>query len=183
MGFGYEGKRIRLAPLDADKHLENLYLWMNDPDVTDTLGFNGTPMTRGTERDFIERMDKDKIHVVWAIELLDGTHIGTSGIHGINLANGVANTGSYIGRPDLHGKGYGTEASILRAKYAFKILGLRMVKSTFLRGNVASQRMMEKTGYIEYGSIPNEHWKNGAFREMVYTVLTKERFFELHPEA
>ena len=73
MGFGYESKRLRLVPMDPDKHLENLYLWMNDSEITDTLGFAGTPMTRATERNFIDRMNDDKTHVVWAIELLDGT--------------------------------------------------------------------------------------------------------------
>jgi len=181
MGFGYEGKRIRLVPMDPDKHLENLVLWMNDTDVTDTLGFRGTPLSRGAEQEFIERINKDQTNVVWAIELLDGTHIGTSGIHDVNLTNGTAGTGSYIGRTDLQGQGYGTEASILRARYAFMVLGLRMLKSYYFDGNTASQRMMEKTGYEEYGRIKGEHWKNGEFRNTVYTVLAKERFFSLHP--
>jgi RimJ/RimL family protein N-acetyltransferase len=180
MGFGYEGKRIRLVPLDADKHLENLYLWMNDSDVTDTLGFPGTPLTRGQERDFIDKAGSDPKHVIFAIETLDGVHIGTTGIHDINRANGTAGTGSYIGPAEYRGKGYGTEASILRAKYAFEVLGLRILKSYLLGGNIASQRMMEKTGYLVYGRVENEHWKNGAYHDTVYTVLTREKFKELH---
>ncbi|MBI1331349.1 MAG: GNAT family N-acetyltransferase [Armatimonadetes bacterium] len=181
MGFGFEGKRIRLVPLDPDKHLDNVYAWVNDCDVTDTLGFRGTPMSRASEQEWMERIGKDPNNIVWAIELLDGTHIGTSGIHNINLTNGVANTGSFIGVSNLHGQGYGTEASVLRARYGFHVLGLRMLKSTHLGGNHASRRMLEKTGYAEYGRIPGEHWKNGVFHDMVYMLLTKEKFLELHP--
>ena len=180
MGFGYEGKRVRLVPLDAERHLENIYQWVNDTDVTDTLGFAGTPMTRSQERDFVENSGKDPQHVIFAIEAIDGIHIGVSGIHNINRTNGTAGTGSYIGAAEYRGKGYGTEASILRAKYAFEVLGLRKLKSTVLDGNQASWRMMEKTGYVEYGRIEGEHWKNGEFKTMIYTVLTKERFAELH---
>ena len=180
MGFGYTGKRIRLVPVDVERHLENFYQWINDSDVTDTLGITGSPITRASEREVVESFGKDPKHIIWAVETIEGVHIGISGIHDINLRNGVANTGSFIGAAEYRGKGYGTEASVLRARYAFEVLGLRMLKSTVLDGNEASRRMMEKTGYVEYGRIAGEHWKNGVYRDMVYTVLTKERFFELH---
>jgi RimJ/RimL family protein N-acetyltransferase len=180
MAFGYCGKRVRLVPYDFDRHFENFYEWINDSDVTFTLGHRGTPVTRESQRETFQKFTTSEDTVFFAIELLDGTHIGGSTIDHITLANGFGNTGSYIANLEHRGKGLGTEAAILRARYAFDILGLRMVTSSYLAHNPASKRMQEKVGYLEWGCLPNQHWKEGEFRDMHYTYLTRERFFELH---
>ena len=155
---------------------------MNDPDVLATLGGSGRPITRNKERELLDELSTCKTDVIWAIETLEGKHLGISGIHGISYPNGTAESGSYIADTSDRGQGYGTEASILRAKYAFDVLGLRMLKSIYIASNKASERMLAKTGYVEYGRLMEGYWKNGKYEDDVFVVLTKQRFFELHSE-
>lgn len=180
--IGWHGDRIRLVPLDEKKHLQNCYDWINDPQVTQFLLAGDIPMTMLAERDWFEKVSKSEgTEIGFAIETLDGVHIGNSGIHMINHRHGFGTSGSLIGRVDLWGQGLGTEAAIVRARYAFEVLGLRMLYSSSLEGNVRSARMQAKVGYEVYGTAPKKWWKRGCFRDETLTVLTRDRFLELHP--
>ncbi len=179
MAHGWEGDLVRLVPLDAERHLENALRWVNDPEVTGWLLIGDTPMARGAEREWLEATAAESsrmgaTNVVFAIETLDGAHIGTSGIHHIDYANGVAHTGSYIGEKGLWGRGYGTDSSLVRAAYCFDVLGLRLLCSAYLEGNERSRRMSEKAGYREVGRWPKRYWKRGAFRDEVLLALERE---------
>lgn len=180
MGFGWESERIRLAPLDASRHFENSYRWVNDPAVTGSLMIGWKPVGRLAQREWFDRAERGGGRdVMFAIELLDGTHIGNSGLHGLDMRNGTATTGTLIGAVGEWGKGYGTEASQLRAWYSFEVLGLRMLKSGFFAGNEGSRRMQEKVGYVVAGVFPEEIWKEGRYVDHVVTYLSRERWFEL----
>src|SRR5690242_18534417 len=107
MGYGWEGKLVRLAPIDIDKHQSNAQRWMNDPEITRNLVVGDLPMTVTGQREWLERSSKqDEREVVFAIELLDGEHIGFSSVHDINRKDGTALTGCLIGPKENWGKGY-----------------------------------------------------------------------------
>jgi RimJ/RimL family protein N-acetyltransferase len=178
MAHGYEGSLVRLVPIDLDKHLENCYRWLNDTDVTDTLSIGDFPIPLGAEREWLEKLSKQVggSDVIFAVETLDGRHVGQSGLHQIDFRNQQATTGSFIGNKEDRGLGYGTDAARVRAKYVFHTLGLRQVFSVYLEGNEASARMQAKAGYEVWGVKPKSIWKNGAYRDEIQTVLTKERW-------
>ena len=180
--MGYlKGKLTKLVPLDFDKHLANVCAWANDLELTETLLFGDQPMTKSAEKEWFDSVSQAREHeIVFAIETLDGEHIGTSGIHHINHQHGTATTGSYIGVKSEWGKGYGTDAAIVRARYCFHVLGLRQLYSSVLEGNERSLKMQEKVGYVAYGVAPKKFWKRGKYRDETLTVLTRERFYELH---
>lgn len=181
MAFGLNGERVRLVPLDEARHLENYYQWLNDYELTDGIIVK-PPITMPMEKDFFANFGQAKGHTIFAIELLDGTHIGSSGVHNINNPIGTANTGSFIGTKELWGKGYATEANRLRAWYCFHVLGLRVIYSEYLDGNSASKRMQEKVGYLPCGVRPAKYWYRGRYRDEHLTFLTRERWLELYPE-
>jgi hypothetical protein len=56
MAYGWEGERVRLVPLDKEKHAASTQLWMNDPDMTETILSGDMPLTRVAEDDFFDRM-------------------------------------------------------------------------------------------------------------------------------
>ncbi len=180
MGYGYEGERVRLVPMDRDKHLANCQRWLNDPEVTEWLATGYYPITPYAEEQWYERYEKNgNTEVLFAIETLDGRHIGQSGIHGISHLHGTATTGSFIGDSEMRSQGYGTEAAQLRSSYVFNTLGLRMVFSGYLGNNVRSQRMQEKAGYELIGTYPKAVWKLGEFRDQHLTLLTREKWLEM----
>jgi len=183
MPIGWQSERVRLVPLDFERHFENCYRWINDPDVGEWLAVGDEPMAHLAEKEWFENAQRgSRTDIAFAIETLDGNHIGQTGIHDISYKHGTAFTGSFIGEATERGRGYGTEAAVLRSWYCFHVLGLRLLTSEYIGGNARSQRMQEKVGYVEYGTVPKAFWKRGEHRDKVRTYLTRERFFELHPE-
>jgi RimJ/RimL family protein N-acetyltransferase len=174
MSYGWEGEKVRLVPLDKAKHLDNALVWINDPELTSWTLIGDWPLTRVAEEDFFDRaMRETEKDLSFAVETLAGEHIGFSGLVRIDWRNGVATTGTILGRRDLWGQGYGSDAARLRARHAFENLGLRMLLSEVMAENIGSLRMLQKVGYREVGRIPRRLWKRGAYRDVVMLVLER----------
>jgi RimJ/RimL family protein N-acetyltransferase len=176
MPYGLQSARVRLVPPDKEKHMENYLLWLNDYEITENLLLN-PPLTRENQAAWFERSSEGE--VTFAIELLDGTHLGSSGIHKINRPVGTATTGCFIGNKEYWGKGLATEANRLRSYYAFHVLGLRVLYSEYFDGNLASANMQRKVGYLECGRKPEYLWCAGRYVDEINTYLTRERWQEL----
>lgn len=176
MAYGWTGEKVRLVPLDNEKHLENALCWFNDPDLTQWILMGDFPLCRLAETKWFEQMmsqHQPDREVVFAIETLAGEHIGFTGLHQIQWRHGVASTGTIIGRKDLWRKGYGTDAVKVRTRYAFEVLGLRMLLSEVMAENVASLKMLQKAGYREVGHIPRRYWKRGAYRDAILLMIER----------
>lgn len=178
MAYGWEGELVRLVPLDKGRHAANVQLWMNDPDMTEMILSGDVPLTRVAEDEFFDKMTglagPHPTEVLFAVETLAGEHVGLAGLHDVNYRHGVARTGTVIGPPDARGKGYGSDAARVRTRYAFEVLGLRMLISEVFPENAASLRMLERAGYREAARLPRRYWKRGAFRDSVVMVAERE---------
>ncbi len=176
--FGWRGERVRLVPLDKDRHLENCIRWLNDPAVIGGLGTSPKPLTRLREEEFFESAAKATNAVHFAIETLDGEHIGQCGLHGIKWRIGEAVTGTFIGRTDLWGKGYASDAVAVRTRYAFHDLGLRMLISEVFGDNAGSLRALERAGYEHVGCIPERTWNAGRWHDVVWLMINRRMWEE-----
>lgn len=184
MAYGWEGEKVRLVPLDFDKHFENYVQWLNNPAVTETLGMPEYPLTRIAEKEWFEkRSSPSEDNVVFAIETLGGKHLGSSGIHNIDHLNGTATTGTFIGDVQEWGKGYGIDAARIRSRFCFERLNLRLLRSSYFEGNERSRRMQVGAGYVEIGRWPKAIYKAGQYRDEVLMCLTRERWEKLQNEA
>jgi RimJ/RimL family protein N-acetyltransferase len=178
MTYGWEGEKVRLVPLDKERHAANSQAWMNDPDVTETILSGDVPLTRLAEEEFF---DKVCVHpgvqpsdIVFAVETLAGEHVGLTGLHQINYRHGVALTGTIIGPAEARGRGFGTDAALVRTRYAFEVLGLRMLISEVFTENAASLKMLGHAGYREVARIPRRYWKRGTFRDVVLMIAERQ---------
>jgi RimJ/RimL family protein N-acetyltransferase len=175
MATGWQGELTRLVPLDKSKHMENAIAWLNDPEVTEWIVQGDFPLTRLAEEEFFDTVAKEGDTAAhFAIESTEGVHLGFSGIIHIDWRHGYAVTGSFIGRTDFWGKGYGSDAVLVRTRYAFEVLGLRLLLSEVFDGNRRSVGMLEKAGYRETGRIPQRYWKRGAYRDLLQFTVTRE---------
>lgn len=182
MAFGLVGERVRLVPIDRERHAKTYHEWLNDYEVADGLLLD-PPHSMDQQMDFFDRAAKADTEVFFAIELLDGTHIGASGIHKINQPVGTALTGSFIGPKELWGQGLAVEANRLRSKYCFEVLGLRVLYSGYVGNNAKSARMQAKVGYLECGRYPQRYWRKDAYVDEVLSYLTRERWLELERDG
>lgn len=177
MSFGWQGSKVRLVPLERDKHFDNCVRWLNDPQVTQWLLIGDFPLTRVAEQDFFDRVcrpnDRD---VAQAIETLaeKEEHIGICGIHDISFRHGTGSVGIIVGRQKLWGRGYGTDAIQVLTRYAFDVLGLRLLTAGVLADNIASLRVFAKNGYHEAGRIAARWWKRGAYRDDVLLIARRD---------
>ena len=170
--FGWCGDRVRLVPLDEERHFENCVRWMNDPEMTRWTLRGDFPVTALSQREFFRRYSQDsETDVVHAVETLDGEHVGVSGIHAIEWRHGTGMTGTLIGVRDRWGQGLGGDAIRTRSRYAFEVLGLRLLLSEVMAGNEASERALRRAGYVEVGRIPARWWKRGAHRDAIQLCL------------
>jgi len=174
MSFGWEGDKVRLVPLDRAKHIDNALRWFNDPEITQWLETGDWPMTRGAEEKYFSAADRNtKGSVEFAIESLQGEHVGFSGLRSIDWQSGVAVSGSVIGRIESWGGGLGGDAVAVRNRYAFEVLGLRMLIATVIADNSRSLAMLASAGYEEVGRVPERYWKRGAFRDQMILALRR----------
>ncbi len=171
----YQGTKVRLRPLEK-KHLPKCVVWLNDPEVTETLSFS-EPISMEGEQRWYENLLRDKSSKIYAIETVKGEHIGNVGLSDIDLHNRKAELGIFIGEKNLWGKGYGTEAVLLALKLAFEGLNLNKVYLRTFKGNERAKKCYEKAGFIKEGVLRQDNFKNGKYIDsLVYSVLAEEYF-------
>ena len=91
---------------------------------------------------------------MWMIELRDGTHIGDLCFKGLD-ANGMAEIGYGI-LEEYQGQGYAAEAVGAAVNWALQQLGVTRVEAETALDNRASQRVLEKCGFLPTGNVGEE---------------------------
>ena len=93
-------------------------------------------------------------YAIWMIELVDGTHIGELCFKGID-ESGSAEIGYGIAE-GFQGYGYATEAVTAAAAWALKQDAISFVTAEVDRDNIASIRVLEKSGFEPTDRIGEE---------------------------
>lgn len=175
MSYGWEGEKVRLVPLDKGKHFENALAWLNDPETTRWLLVGDLPITRLVEEDFFDSaMRPDQSQVQFAIETLAGEHIGFTGLFGIEWKHRTSQSGIVIGLPQFRRQGYGSDALRVRIRYAFEVLGLRLLLTEAMSENEPSCKALRRVGYREVAQIPGRYWRRGAYRNLTLFMLDRD---------
>ena len=98
--------------------------------------------------------DQWEWYAIWMIELRDGTHIGDLCFKGLG-ANGTVEIG-YGVLEEYQGQGYATEAVGAAVIWALQQPGVTRVEAETAPDNHASQRVLEKCGFLPSGTIGEE---------------------------
>jgi RimJ/RimL family protein N-acetyltransferase len=105
----------------------------------------------------------------FAIDTLDGKHIGNCLYYGINKAKGETELGIMIGNRDCWDKGYGAEAVISLVNHIFQRTNLRRIHLKTLISNNRAQKCFLKCGFTAYG-----RQSSGRFRFLLMELHRKE---------
>ena len=97
----------------------------------------------------LDHPDEWAWYAIWTIDLKDGTHVGDLSFKGLN-ANGMVEIGYGVfdGR---EGRGYATEAVKALTTWALRQPGVLRVEAETAPDNLASQRVLEKCGFVPLG--------------------------------
>ena len=111
----------------------------------------------------------------FAIDTMDGTHIGNCMFYDIDKKKGQAELGIMIGVRDYWQKGYGTDTITLLLNHIFSSTSLNRVYLKTLDWNVRAQACFGKCGFVPYGKtracrntfvnmeITREDWERRVF--------------------
>ncbi len=147
------GEKIALGPIRRD--LVPLYArWINDFDVTRTLGVGRRPMTLEAEEGWYERAAKGEGSVLFTIYERETLRpVGNTGLEGIDHQHRTAEFGLVIGEKECWGRGYGTEAARLMLAYGFRCLGLHHIMLRVFAPNERGIRAYRSAGFKEAGRL------------------------------
>lgn len=155
------GQGTELRPPTLEDYLRNPK-WMLIPEVTRFWG----PRTIGeTAADAEERMKKagaSSNSIVWTIAY-EGEHVGFTGVFDIDWVSRDGETGIFIGRHDLYGRGIASEAVRLRMAYVWNELGLHRTHNWIALPNRGSWRANQKYGYTQVGTYPRSWFRSGEW--------------------
>lgn len=98
--------------------------------------------------------DRWEWYAVWMIELKDGTHVGELCFKGVD-ASGSTEIGYGIAA-EKQGRGYATEAVTAATAWALGQNGIHCVTAEVEKDNIASVRVLEKSGFEPAGKFGEE---------------------------
>ena len=157
-----KGKRIILRAIEVED-LPLLHIWSNDSDVVSGLGDTHFPSSRWQQERWFERIQTDERTIRLANQLIDGPLIGYTGFWDIHWRDRRAEHALVIGDPAYRGQGYGREAIVTCARYAFDEMGLYRLDATILETNEASLKAYQACGFRIEGVL-REHALRGGKR-------------------
>ena len=153
----------------ADQH--SLAKYANNPNITRNLtDAFPYPYTLENAQTFIERVSQENPVHVFAIDL-NGEAIGGIGVHPLaDVFRKNMELGYWLAEPHW-GKGYVVEAIQFITHYAFEQFDITRIFARPYGRNIASQKVLEKSGFLLEAHFHQTLFKNGQFEdELVYAL-------------
>ncbi len=142
----------RLADAQSD------YQWETDPELAQ---LDAAPVTTISFSQYL--LDyANELHYslltshCFAIDTLDGKHIGNCSYYNISQTKGEAELGIMIGNRDYWDRGYGTDAVSTLVNHIFCQANLKRIYLKTLELNNRAQRCFQKCGFTPYGHLAKD---------------------------
>jgi RimJ/RimL family protein N-acetyltransferase len=137
---------------------QNDYIWQKDPELAwlDAAPVITMPFEEYLSAYASELRYSAPIRQSFALETLDGKHIGNCVYYNIDKKKGEAEIGIMIGNRDYWDKGYGTDAVTTLIKYIFGSTNFNRLYLKTLTSNARAQRCFQKCGLTPYGCMTRD---------------------------
>jgi RimJ/RimL family protein N-acetyltransferase len=113
---------------------------------------------------------------VYAVDLLDGRHIGMVDYRDVDSIARSATVGITIGEKDVWGQGYGSEALRLLVGHLFDHLNLHRVQLDTWSGNERAIRSFVGLGFREEGRLREAVWGRGRYFDSILMGLLRSEW-------
>ena len=139
----------RLADTEDD------YNWATDPELAQ---LDAAPTITATFSEYSadyasELRNPAPTSHQFAIDTLNGKHIGNCSYYNISETKGEAELGIMIGNRDYWDKGYGADAVATLVNYIFGETDLSRIYLKTLESNTRAQKCFPKCGFTPYGHL------------------------------
>ncbi|MGL2964663.1 GNAT family N-acetyltransferase [Flavobacterium sp. RSB2_4_14] len=170
-----ETERLLLRRIDSNDVNEILVLRGN-PEI---MKYIPRPLAK-TKQDamehiaMIEEKIVNNIGINWGITIKGNPKIiGLIGHYRIQPENHRAEIG-YMILPEYNGKGITTEAIKVVVEYGFEQMHLHSIEAVIDPDNVASERVLQKNGFVKEAHIlENELWEGKFWDTVIYSLLKR----------
>ena len=122
----------------------------------------------------IEEKIESNTGINWGITIKgNDSIIGIIGHYRIQPENYRAEIG-YMSLPEYNGKGYITEAIKAVVAYGFDQMHLHSIEAVIDPDNIASERVLQKNGFVKEAHIlENEYWDGKFWDTVIYSLLKR----------
>ncbi len=139
----------------------NDYTWETDPELAQ---LDAAPVVDITFSEYLSDCAKELHNPIptsyrFAIDTLDGKHIGNCSCYNVSETKGKAELGIMIGNRDYWNKGYGTDAVTTLVNYIFRQTNLNRIYLKTLESNTRAQKCFQKCGFTPYGHLVKNRFK------------------------
>ncbi len=178
------GEKVRLRGY-KEEDIQLAYEYMNDPEVILNLSTGVPyPVTLEMEKQWFESQKEMKNTYNFAIEALEeGIYIGGCGINTLDLKNGVAIVGIFIGHEEYRGKGYGTDAMKVLIDFIFNQINVNKVQLNVFGFNERAIKSYKKSGFVEEGRIRQRLFRNGKYQDQIVMGILRDEYFGKYIKA
>ncbi len=164
---------INLRPIKNDD-LDNLVKYAGNKKIFDNLTDQFPhPFTADAGKNFINKIRKVEPHHVLAIDH-EGELIGAIGVHpqaDVYCKN--AEMGYWVAE-EFWGQGVISQAIPKMVDYGFEKFDFTRIFARPYGRNVASQKALEKSGFVLEATLEKTFYKNGRFEdELIYAIRRK----------
>jgi RimJ/RimL family protein N-acetyltransferase len=150
--------------------------WLARPETTRFWSPRHGQWTEERAKERYEKLAADPAAINWAIAY-QGETVGFTGIFDIDWVRRDGESGLFIGRHDLYGRGIASEAVRLRTRFAWSHLRLHRVHNWIALQNRGSRRANEKAGYVQIGLYTGYAYRSGAWIDDWMGEIFPERVF------
>jgi len=147
------GNKVKLRP----KHLQdaaNDYGWRTD---TELCRLDAAPPILSCLEEYLKGYAEELRYPGpgsrFAIETMDGRHIGNCSYFNIDKTNKQTEIGIMIGDRAYWNQGYGTDAILTLVNHIHSQVGLERVYLRTLNWNLRAQKCFEKCGFLPCGQL------------------------------
>ncbi|MFC1874615.1 GNAT family N-acetyltransferase [Chloroflexota bacterium] len=150
------GGKVRLYPKRLGDAARD-YVWQTDPGLTELDA--SSPLTMKFTQYLLDYAGElghnGQNRHQFAIDTLDGEHIGNCAYYGINDESGEAEIGVMIGNRGYWDMGYGADTLTALADHIFRETKLERIFLKTLDSNRRAQRCFAKCGFTVCGELIN----------------------------
>ncbi len=134
------------------------YTWEIDPELAQ---LDAAPVVAITFSQYFldyanEMHNSHPTNCRFAVDTLDGRHIGNCSYYNISESKGEAELGIMIGNRDYWDKGCGTDTVTTLLNHIFRETKLNRIYLKTLESNIRAQKCFQKCGFTPYGHLTRD---------------------------
>ena len=179
----YEGRLVRLGPLDHENDPPVVARWTNDPLFRSVLVDVARPLSVEAVRRLLDKVEKQMeetknlFHFTLRLKA-DNRLVGLARIFWIDFHNGTGVLNLGIGELADRRHGYGSDALDLLLRFGFNDLNLHRLSTWTSSDNLPFIHLAEKAGFEIEARRRESVFHNGSYWDMINLGLLRRQWEE-----